>query len=310
MANAGKVAITPKGEFVNGTSYERLDTVTFEGNLYIAKKANANVLPTDTECWMKALDMDSKLDVTGDTKDNTVTFTSVDSTEAEAWTDVETLETGEKHSSIFNKISTMFKNIRFLYKILGTTDISEIGEGTITSALSVLNGSATSENYGRVKVTDSSAVTDSTGLALAATEKNASIDGTLAKQIDELNSNLSNIGKIKNINSDSFSVETDTDKITCSLTLEANTIYIIFGSAYYRTNANGTRMLMITTGSEYGNVRGSAASCAAATNGFTMLNTTMIVRTSDKSETYNLVAKQDSGETITISGKLVAISIR
>lgn len=37
--------------------------------------------------------------------------------------------------------------------------------------------------YGHVKLSDSSAVTDSTGLALPATEKNATIDGTLANQI-------------------------------------------------------------------------------------------------------------------------------
>lgn len=42
---------------------------------------------------------------------------------------------------------------------------------------------ATSGVYGHVKLSDSSAVTDSTGLALPATEKNATIDGTLANQI-------------------------------------------------------------------------------------------------------------------------------
>lgn len=46
---------------------------------------------------------------------------------------------------------------------------------------------ASLESYGMVKLTDSAAVTDSTGLALPATEKNASIDGTLAAQIASLN---------------------------------------------------------------------------------------------------------------------------
>lgn len=49
---------------------------------------------------------------------------------------------------------------------------------------------ATIEKAGIVKLSDSSAVTDSTGLALPATEKNASIEGTLANQLDTLNSNL------------------------------------------------------------------------------------------------------------------------
>ena len=51
----------------------------------------------------------------GDSKDNTVTFESSDSTTADSWTDVAVLATGEKHSSLFAKISTMFKNIRYIY---------------------------------------------------------------------------------------------------------------------------------------------------------------------------------------------------
>lgn len=82
---------------------------------------------------------DSKLDSAGDSQDNTTTFTSNDNASPTAWTDVDALTSGEKHSSIFSKISTMFKNIRWLYKMLGTTDISSMGNGTVTGALSQLN---------------------------------------------------------------------------------------------------------------------------------------------------------------------------
>ena len=51
----------------------------------------------------------------GDSKDNTVTFESNDTSTSDAWTDVTVLATGEKHSSLFAKISTMFKNIRYIY---------------------------------------------------------------------------------------------------------------------------------------------------------------------------------------------------
>lgn len=51
----------------------------------------------------------------GDSKDNTVTFTSNDTSTSDAWTDVAVLATCEKHSSLFAKISTMFKNIRYIY---------------------------------------------------------------------------------------------------------------------------------------------------------------------------------------------------
>lgn len=46
---------------------------------------------------------------------------------------------------------------------------------------------ASDTQFGRTKLTNSSAVTNSDGFALSATEKNASIDGTLANQIAKLN---------------------------------------------------------------------------------------------------------------------------
>ena len=76
---------------------------------------------------------------TGDSKDNTASFTSADSLTPAAWADVPVLATGEKHSSILNKISTMFRNIRWLYKMLGTTNIASIGGGTLTGGISKLN---------------------------------------------------------------------------------------------------------------------------------------------------------------------------
>ena len=81
----------------------------------------------------------------GDTTNNIVTFTSGDSPSPTAWTNVDSLVTGEKHSSLLNKISTMIKNVRFLYKVLGTTDISTIGDGTVTGAVSMLNNSLVSK---------------------------------------------------------------------------------------------------------------------------------------------------------------------
>ena len=144
MATAGKVAPTPKDKFVNGTAYDKLDVVEYNGTLYIAKKASAGVLPTDTEYWMLAVDLTGKLDTTGDTENNTVTFTSGDATDPTAWKNVATLSSKEKHSSLLNKISTMFSNVRYLYKLLGTTDISSLG--TVTQALANLDG-----NVGDIK---------------------------------------------------------------------------------------------------------------------------------------------------------------
>ena len=77
----------------------------------------------------------------GDASDTTVAFTSSDTPDADvsAWTSVATLVSGEKHASLFAKVSQMFKNVRYLYKMLGTTDISAIGGGTVTGAISSQN---------------------------------------------------------------------------------------------------------------------------------------------------------------------------
>lgn len=77
----------------------------------------------------------------GDTSENTVAFASSDVADGSAlsWTSVPTLTSGEKHSSIIAKVSQMFKNIRYLYKMLGTIDISAIGGGTVTGAISSQN---------------------------------------------------------------------------------------------------------------------------------------------------------------------------
>ena len=175
MATAGKVAPTPKDKFVNGTAYDKLDVVEYNGTLYIAKKASAGVLPTDTEYWMLAVDMTGKLDTTGDTENNTVTFESGDEADPTAWENVTVLSSKEKHSSLLKKISTMFSNVRYLYKLLGTTDISALG--TVTQALANLDG-----NVGDIK-----GIISSLADCSAATVAGYAADALAVK---ELNSNL------------------------------------------------------------------------------------------------------------------------
>lgn len=124
------------------------------------------------------------LTTTEDTKDNVVSFTSGDTANPSTWKDVAALVSNENHKSILNKISTMFNNVRYLYKILGSTDISALG--SVTQAIATLNG-----NVGSMKgISSSAAITTQGQYALDAREKNASVDGTLANEINKLNSNL------------------------------------------------------------------------------------------------------------------------
>ena len=58
-------------------------------------------------------------------------------------TTLDELTTGEKLSSILGKIKLSVKNLKSLIGLIGTTDISTIGDGTITGGLSDVNGKLT-----------------------------------------------------------------------------------------------------------------------------------------------------------------------
>ena len=107
------------GSPVTGVKGEK-EKVFGRGNVNITC-ASIGALPTD-----------------GDSQDNTVTFTSNDSLTGDS-TSPELLTSGETHASIFSKVSTLFKNVRWLLSKMGTTDISAIGNGTVTDAISTLN---------------------------------------------------------------------------------------------------------------------------------------------------------------------------
>lgn len=77
-------------------------------------------------------DLTNYLTKTGDGSNLTATF--------EEATTLEELTTGEKLSSIFGKLKLAVKNIKSLISLIGTTDISTIGDGTITGGLNDVNG--------------------------------------------------------------------------------------------------------------------------------------------------------------------------
>ena len=76
---------------------------------------------------------------TGDTSNTTVRFTSGDSANPTGWADVDVVTSGEKLSSLMRKFSLFVKNVRYLWKILGTTNLDGIGDGTVTGAINALN---------------------------------------------------------------------------------------------------------------------------------------------------------------------------
>ena len=100
--------------------------------------------------------LDGKLGTSGDSKSNTITFTSSDNASTTAKTNsgitsVATLSSGETHASLFNKISGMFLNIRKLWNTIGTTALDTTNFGaTLTAQMKQLtdgNVYSTSETW-------------------------------------------------------------------------------------------------------------------------------------------------------------------
>ena len=66
-------------------------------------------------------------------------YTSNDEGTPSAWSEVSTISSGDTNSSIFGKLTSMVKNVRWLYSKLGTSDFSVSGD-TVTGALNSLQG--------------------------------------------------------------------------------------------------------------------------------------------------------------------------
>ena len=86
---------------------------------------------TTTDQKLANIDLADYLKKTGDASDTTVTFTDP--------TKLAQPTTGEKLSGIIGKVSLAIKNIKTLITLLGKTDISSIGDGTVTGAISDVN---------------------------------------------------------------------------------------------------------------------------------------------------------------------------
>lgn len=191
MNDAGKVAFTPKGDYSSAVTYEYLDTVVYNGNAYAALKTTTGNAPEEgSEYWRLLARGGTSVPVATEGTEGVVKASDdigVDSdakmilrTDFTSQENLTELESGESRNTFFGKIAK-----------------------AVSELISHINVKASTSATGHVKLSDSSAVTDSTGLALPATEKNASISGTMANQISELNKNLSKAITTSNIGSQS-----------------------------------------------------------------------------------------------------------
>lgn len=95
---------------------------------------------TTTDQKLANIDLTDYLKKTGDASNTTVAFTEP--------ADLAQPTTGEKLSGIIGKVSLAIKNIKTLISLIGNTDISSIGNGTVTGAISDVNGKLSLYTYG------------------------------------------------------------------------------------------------------------------------------------------------------------------
>lgn len=163
MAIAGRVAIVPKGDWSAETEYKRLDEVTYNNTMFIAKKAvPKGTLPTNAEYWSKSI-------VGGvgaiATKEDAGIVKPADG--------LLIAEDGTLKVSIDGTTLTM-DQVNNVIKLADT--LKEKINGAFPAA-NVVNNQITTE----------------TGYALDARQANPNIDGTLAKQLSDLNGSLNNV---------------------------------------------------------------------------------------------------------------------
>lgn len=231
MAIAGRVAIVPKGDWSADATYKRLDAVTYNNTLYFAKKeVPAGTATSNTEYWSKSIVGGAGAIAT---KEDAGIVKPADG--------LSIAEDGTLKVSIDGTTLTMDQ----VNNVIKLADTLKDKIGSALQPESIVNNQVTTE----------------TGYALDARQANPNLDGTLAKQISDLNGSLNskkipsfgieniftgNPFCIVNNGSDVISVQTDWDidnggyrvknikypagtatNLMVSLSLPANSIVIV-----------------------------------------------------------------------------------
>jgi hypothetical protein len=161
MAIAGRVAIVPKGDWSANATYKRLDAVTYNNTLYFAKKeVPAGTATSNTEYWSKSI---------------------VGGVGAIATKEDAGIVKPDGKSMSVDESGTLSINLD------GTTITLDEAKNVIKLADTLkdaINGAFPAANVANNQITTAE------GFALDARQANPNIDGTLAKQISDLNGSL------------------------------------------------------------------------------------------------------------------------
>ena len=165
MAIAGRVAIVPKGDWSADATYKRLDAVTHNNTLYFAKKnVPAGTATSNTEYWSKSIVGGAGGVATAD--------------EAGVVKPADGLAVAEDGTLKVNVDGTTL-TMDQVNNVIKLADTLKEKIGSALQPESIVNNQTTTV----------------AGFALDARQANPNIDGTLAKQVADLNGSL----KIKNV---------------------------------------------------------------------------------------------------------------
>ena len=121
----------------------------------------------------------AKMEKTGDSANNTSTFTSGDAASPTGWADIGVVASGEKHSSLWRKFSLAVKNIRYLYNLL------------TSGALSTLLGTNLTAN--RAVVANGNGKLAAVGVTATELGYLAGVKSKVQDQLNELNTGIENM---------------------------------------------------------------------------------------------------------------------
>lgn len=164
MAIAGRVAIVPKGDWSADATYKRLDAVTYNNTLYFAKKeVPVGTATSNTEYWSKSIVGGASAIAT--TEDAGVVKP-----------DGKSMSVDESGTLSINLDGTTI-TLDEAKNVIKLADTLKDKIGSALQPESIVNNQVTTE----------------TGYALDARQANPNLDGTLAKQVADLNGSLGNL---------------------------------------------------------------------------------------------------------------------
>ena len=109
-----------------------LNTKALTNPAYVAFDDGTDTYKADFKAEIDNAAADAVADA--DLADNAVAFTSGDAVSPTAWTAVDVLTSGLTIKVLFNRISTMIKNVRYIWNLLGSSSFSNVAS-TLTGAI-------------------------------------------------------------------------------------------------------------------------------------------------------------------------------